>query len=199
MRASVVIPSFSMARFLGETIASVLRNLQPGDEYFVIDGGSTEGSADIIRQHERRFIGWASEPDHGYADALAKGFERATGDILYWVNVGDLLLPDALDAGRHALGRTGVDMIFGGDFYIDEDNQLISSSRGYLRDLRSAMLHGGWTPLPHACYWRRELYRRVGGLDPGLRYTADYDLFLRMALAGRDRFRVLQPIGQSGE
>jgi len=188
MRISVVTPSFNMARFLGETIESVLCNLQPGDEYFVIDGGSKDGSADIIRQYDRQLTGWVSEPDRGYADALAKGFERAAGDILYWVNVGDLLLPGALGAARDALGRTGVDMIFGDDFYIDEDNRVISFSRGYVRDLRAAMLYGGWTPLQDACFWRRELYRRIGGLNAGLRYAADYDLFLRMAVAGRTAY-----------
>lgn len=185
MRISVVTPSFNMARFLGETMASVLANLQAEDEYLVIDGGSTDGSADIVRSHESHLAAWVSEPDRGYADALAKGFERATGDILCWINAGDLLLPGALDAAREAIERTGADMIFGDDFYIDEDSRVISFSRGYVRDLKEAMLYGGWTPLQDACFWRRELYERVGGLDRDLKYAADYDLFLRMALAGK--------------
>jgi glycosyltransferase involved in cell wall biosynthesis len=188
VRISIVTPSFNLGRYLDETMASVLGNLVPGDEYFVIDGGSTDGSAEIIRRHEGRLAGCVSEPDRGYADALAKGFARATGDILCWINAGDLLLAGALDAAREAMADTGADMIFGDDFYIDEDSRVILFSRGYVRDLRRAMLFGGWTPLQDACFWRRSLYERVGGLDPGLQYAADYDLFLRMALAGRTEY-----------
>jgi glycosyltransferase involved in cell wall biosynthesis len=184
-RVSVVTPSFNMASYLAGTIESTLANLRPGDEYFVIDGGSTDGSVDIIRRYANRLTGWVSETDRGYADALAKGFARAAGDILCWINAGDLLLDGALDAAREALAATGGDMIFGDDFYIDESGKVISLSRGYVRDLRAAMLYGGWTPLQDACFWRRSLYERVGGIDSSFRYAADYDLFLRFAIAGR--------------
>jgi glycosyltransferase involved in cell wall biosynthesis len=183
MRISVVTPSFNMARYLEDTITSVIANLREGDEYFVIDGGSTDGSADIIRRYASRLTGWVSENDAGYADALKKGFERATGDILCWINVGDMYLSGALDAARK-LFTGDLDMIFGDDFYIDEANQVLSYSRGWVPDLRMATLYGGWTPLQDACFWRRDLYQKIGGIDGTLQYAADYDLFLRMALAG---------------
>jgi glycosyltransferase involved in cell wall biosynthesis len=185
---TVVTPCLNMAPYLGATIDSVLANLRPGDEYFIIDGASTDGSADVIRRYADRLTGWVSEPDRGYADALRKGFARATGDILCWINAGDLLLPGALDAAREALEATGADMIFGDDFYIDEDGRVISLSRGHVRNLRAAMLYGGWTPLQDACFWRRSIYDQVGGIDAGLRYAADYDLFLRIALAGETSY-----------
>jgi GT2 family glycosyltransferase len=166
----------------------VIKNLRPADQYFIIDGGSTDGSVDVIRSYADHITDWVSEPDRGYADALAKGFARAGGDILCWINVGDLLLPRALDAVRDALEQTDADMIFGDDFYIDEDGRVISHSRGYVRHLRDAMLYGGWTPLQDACFWRRDLYDRVGGIDASLRFAADYDLFLRMALYGRPSY-----------
>jgi glycosyltransferase involved in cell wall biosynthesis len=169
-------------------VESVLQNLSPDDEYFVIDGGSTDGSVDIIRQYDSRLTGWVSEADRGYADALAKGFARATGDILCWINSGDLLLPGALDEARQALTDTGAEMVFGDDFYVDEEGQVIFFSRGYVQDLRSAMLYGGWTPLQDACFWRTQLYERAGGMNPDLRYAADFDLFLRMALHGTCRY-----------
>ncbi len=184
MRISVVTPSFNMAPYLEDTIASVISNLRPGDEYFVIDGGSTDGSVDIIRRYEGSLTGWVSEPDAGYADALAKGFSRATGDVLCWINAGDMYLSGALDAARKRL-TNDLDMIFGDDFYIDEDNRVLSYSHGWVPDLRVATLYGGWTPLQDACFWRRELYLKIGGIDRSLRYAADYDLFLRMAIAGR--------------
>jgi glycosyltransferase involved in cell wall biosynthesis len=184
VRISVVTPSFNMAPYLEETITSVLANLREDDEYFIIDGGSTDGSVEIIRRYEGRLSGWVSEPDHGYADAIGKGFDLATGDILCWINAGDLYLSGAFDVARRSL-TDDVDMIFGDDFYIDESNQVLLYSRGWVPDLRLAMLYGGWTPLQDACFWRRSLYQGIGGIDRSLRYAADYDLFLRMALAGR--------------
>jgi glycosyltransferase involved in cell wall biosynthesis len=184
VRISVVTPSLNMAPYLEDTVTSVIGNLRPGDEYFVIDGGSTDGGVDIIRRHEGNLTGWISEPDGGYANALAKGFERASGDILCWINAGDLYLSNALDAARKLLTKD-LDMIFGDDFYIDEHNKILSYSNGWVPDLRMATLYGGWTPLQDACFWRRDLYRKIGGIDQSLRYAADYDLFLRMALAGR--------------
>ena len=187
-RISVVTPNLNLGRYLRATIESVLGNLSTGDEYFIIDGGSTDGSVDIIRSYGSRVTGWVSEPDKGYADALAKGFGRATGDMLCWINAGDLLLPGALDAARRALTDTDAEMIFGDDLYLDEEGRVIFFSRGYVKDLHSAMLYGGWTPLQDACFWRRDLYERVGGINPSLRYAADFDLFFRMALQGRCQY-----------
>jgi len=187
MRISIVTPSFNMAPYLEDTIKSVLSNLQDGDEYFIIDGASTDGSVDIIRRYESQLSGWVSEPDNGYADALGKGFDRATGEILCWINAGDLYLSGALNAARQQL-TDDLDMIFGDDFYIDEDNLILAFSCGWVPDLRAAMLYGGWTPLQDACFWRRSLYEEIGGIDRSLKFAADYDLFLRMTLAGRTSY-----------
>ena len=187
MRTSVVTPSFNMGRYLEDTITSVLANLRDGDEYFIIDGGSTDGSVDIIERYKDRITGWVSEPDKGYAEAIAKGFARASGDILCWINAGDLYLAGAFEAACR-LFEPGTEFIFGDDFYVNEDNKILAFSRGWVPSLRTAMLYGGWTPLQDACFWRRELYRKVGGIDAGLQYAADYDLFLRMALASHARY-----------
>ena len=187
MRISVVTPSFNLAPYLEQTIASVIANLREGDEYFVIDGGSTDGSVDIIKRYEKHISGWISEPDGGYADALAKGFERASGDILCWINASDLYLAGAFDAAQRLL-TDDLDMIFGSDLYIDAKSRVLFYNHGWVPDLRSAMLYGGWTPLQDACFWRRSLYQAVGGIDRSLRFAADYDLFLRMALVGRTSY-----------
>lgn len=187
MRISVVTPSFNMGRYLELTIKSVVANLRSGDEYFIVDGGSTDGSLNIIRGYEHRLAGWISEADEGYADAIGKGFAGATGDILCWMNAGDFYLSGALDVARKAF-TDDRDMIFGDDFYVDEANRILSFSRGWVPDLRSATLFGGWTPLQDACFWRRSLYEAVGGINRSLRYAADYDLFLRMAQTGRTAY-----------
>ena len=79
----VVTPNFNMAGYLAETIDSVLANLGPDDRYFVVDGGSTDGSLDILKQYEGRISGWVSEPDRGYADAVAKGFAMASSQCQF--------------------------------------------------------------------------------------------------------------------
>lgn len=180
MRISVVTPSFNMAPYLEDTITSVIRNLRPGDEYFVIDGGSMDGSVDIIRRYEKQLTGWVSEPDRGYADAIGKGFDRATGDILCWINSSDLYLSGAFEMASKLL-TDQMDLIFGDNFYIDEHNRVLAFSKGWVPNLCNATLYGGWTPLQEACFWRRDLYERIGGISRSLEYAADYDLFLRMS------------------
>jgi glycosyltransferase involved in cell wall biosynthesis len=187
MRISVVTPNYNMACYLEDTIKSVIENLRPGDEYFVIDGGSTDGSLDVIRRYEKQLTAWVSESDEGYADAIGKGFDRATGDILCWINSSDLYLAGALETASSLM--TGqIDLIFGDNFYIDERNRVLRFSKGWVPDLRAATLYGGWTPLQEACFWRRELYESVGGIDTSLQFAADYDLFLRMSSATRAEY-----------
>lgn len=188
MNFTVVTPNYNMGEYLGETIESVLRNLRPRDEYFIIDGGSTDNSVDVIRSYESRITGWISERDKGYADALAKGFKRSTADFQCWINSGDLLLQGALDSARQLLAESAADMIFGDDLYIDEQGIVIQVSNGHVGNLSDMMLYGGWTPLQDACYWRRDFYEKVGGLNPEQKYAADYDLFLRMSLHGECRY-----------
>lgn len=178
---TVVTPSMNMGRYLAETIESVVENMQAGDEYYVIDGGSSDQSLQIIRSYNQVLTGWVSEPDNGYAHALRKGFENCRTDFMCWINAGDLLLPGALDRARSVLEESGAECIFGDDFYIDNASRVISFSRGYVRSLQDAMCYGGWTPLQDACFWRRSLYKRVGGINRDLRHAADYDLFLRFS------------------
>jgi glycosyltransferase involved in cell wall biosynthesis len=181
---TVVTPNYNMGRYLAETIESVLCNLRPGDEYFVIDGGSSDESVDIIRRYESRLTGWVSERDAGYADAITKGFRRGNGELLAWINSSDLLLRGALDCARHFLSNPDLELIFGDDYRIDEDGTVIFRSYGGTDNLRNMMLYAGWTPLQDACFWRRSLYERVGGLNPATRYAADFELFLKFALNG---------------
>ena len=180
-----------MEAYLERTIESVIKNLRHGDKYFIVDGGSTDGSVNIIRSYEKYLTGWVSEPDQGYSDALSKGFGKVHSEYLCWINSGDLLLYGALDEARSRLSFSKADMIFGDDFYIDEDDKIIFHSYGKTRSLKNMMLYGGWTPLQDACFWRRKLYDAVGGLDVRLTHAADYDLFLRMSMVGQCEYAPL--------
>ena len=95
-RISIVTPSYNQARFLEQSMRSILDQGYPNLEYIVMDGGSTDGSAEIIHRYAGWLAYWASEPDGGQADAIRHGFARATGEILAWVNSDDLLLPGSL-------------------------------------------------------------------------------------------------------
>lgn len=187
-RISIVTPNYNMSNYLEDTICSVLDNLGVEDEYFVVDGGSSDFSQQIIEKYESKITKWVSEKDEGYADAIAKGFRMATGDILCWINSGDLLLPGAFSEVKKIFSEENVDLIFGDDFYIDEENKIIRHSRGYSRKLRSSMLYGSWTPLQDACFWKRRVYEAVGGINSSLKYAADYDLFLKMSLNGNYQY-----------
>ncbi len=181
---SIVTPNYNMASFLSATIESVLRNMKQGDEYFVIDGGSSDGSVDVIRKYEASLTGWITERDKGYADALVKGFKKSSGTFMCWINSGDLLLDGALDTARQALSVSGANLIFGDDIFIDEQNRVISYSNGRVVSLKNMMLYGGWTPLQDACFWERSLYDRIDGINSNLKYAADFDFFLRASCTG---------------
>ena len=101
-KITVVTPSFNQARFLDETLRSVLAQRDEIHEFFVIDGGSTDASVEIIRRYDSQIDWWVSEADAGQADAIHKGFSRAHGDVLYWINSDDVLLPGAIARVRQA-------------------------------------------------------------------------------------------------
>src|SRR5262245_28439570 len=122
-RFTIVTPSFNQARFLERALRSVAEQDYPHVEHFVIDGGSTDGSVDVIRKYAHRLAGWVSERDAGQADALDKGFRRATGDILAWINSSDEYLPGAFRrvAERYVSGRPA---FFCGDVeVVDEEDR----------------------------------------------------------------------------
>ena len=180
-RVSIVTPLCNQRQFIEETIRSVLLQGYPDLEYIIMDGGSTDGSVDIIRKYEKWLAYWVSEPDSGYADALNKGFERATGGIFAWINSSDLYAPYALTHVCKCFLDPSVGMIFGNDASINEEGRVLQQVKIRVRNLRRAMLYGRWTPLQDACFWRGEIHRRVGGLNFGLCYAGDFDLFLRMS------------------
>lgn len=176
---SVVTPSYNQADYLEETIQSVLSQSYPHVEYIVMDGGSTDGSVKILERYDEEIDHWVSEPDDGQTDAIAKGFDRASGDILCWLNSDDLMKPGTLNVVAGIFENDPeLDLIYGDTEYLYPDGSTKLKPR--LRYEYPIMLYAfNLIPQPSS-FFTAEAYGEAGGLDPDFDYTMDYDLFLRM-------------------
>ena len=183
-RVSIVTPSYNQARFLEQTIQSVLEQDYPNLEYFVMDGGSTDGSLEIIQRYAPRLAGWVCEKDRGQTDALNKGFARATGQILAWLNSDDTYEPGAVSAAVAALtSRPDAAAIYGEANFIDENGRVIGRFPAAQTDL--PRLRRGYVHVPQqATFFRGDLWRAIGPLDPSFYFAMDYDLWVRLAGSG---------------
>jgi glycosyltransferase involved in cell wall biosynthesis len=180
-KISIVTPSYNQGQFLEETIRSVLLQGYPNLEYIIMDGGSTDNSVEIIKKYEPWLTYWVSEKDNGQADAIHRGFEKATGDIICWLNSDDYLLPGALLlVGKTFAEFSGLEFAIGGGIVVDINGELIRKYYSFPQDFRS-ILGGGQFFLQMSSFWRRDAYEFVGGLDTSLEFCFDYDLFLRLA------------------
>lgn len=184
-RISLVTCSYQQARFLDQAIRSVRAQQYPNLEYIAIDGGSTDGSADIIARHADIMSYWVSEPDRGQTDALMKGFERSSGEICGWLCSDDLLLPGALErVGRYFREHPKVDAVFGDSIWIDADGKPLRPKREMSFN-RFVCLHDhNFVPQP-SMFWRRSLYDAVGGLCRDFDMAMDQDLWLRFSAVTR--------------
>jgi glycosyltransferase involved in cell wall biosynthesis len=194
-RITVVTPSFNQGEFLEDTIKSVLSQGYPNLEYIVMDGGSTDGSSEIIKKYEKHLYHWESVTDKGQADAIRKGFSMATGDILAWLNADDCYAEGALFRIAELFKQDEGDIFYGDEYVIDPSGG-IAGSRCSLpfpgRTLGLAFfIFGGFWTFQTTSFWKKKFYDKCGGVDPGYFFTMDVDLFIRMLLAGA-RFRYVR-------
>jgi glycosyltransferase involved in cell wall biosynthesis len=184
---SIVTPSYNQAVYLEETIQSVLSQDYPRIEHIIVDGGSTDGSLEIIQRYERdarhqnRLGWWISERDQGQTDAINKGFAHAKGDILAWLNSDDTYLPYAVgEAVEYLQNHPEVGMIYGDANLIDKVGDVIGIFPARQTDYRR--LRRGYVHIPQqASFFRAGLWRQVGPLDPTFYFAMDYDLWVRLA------------------
>ena len=176
---SIVTPSFNQGRYLEETIRSVLRQDYPSVEYIIIDGGSSDGSVDIIKKYEDRLAYWVSEKDRGQTHALIKGFSRAKGVYMGWLCSDDTLEPSMIKISVHYLKKNpSLGMTFGDRIRIDAKGNIYSLDR--FPAFKPRYLRWGISIPQETVLFRRDVYEKVGGLDESLQMVMDFDLWCKI-------------------
>jgi glycosyltransferase involved in cell wall biosynthesis len=184
---SIVTPSYNQAAYLEQAIRSVLDQNYPNIEYLVVDGGSTDGSVDIICKYQNRLAWWVSEPDQGQADGINKGLARARGDIVGWLNSDDYYLAGAVARAAAALMTDShLAMVYSDVLAVNGQGQLINIMRyddWDLADLMAFNIIG-----QPGVFMRRSVLQQTGYLDLSYRYILDHHLWLRVARVGRIKY-----------
>lgn len=179
-RISIVTPSYNQGQFLEETIRSILLQGYPNLEYIIIDGGSTDESVEIIRKYEQHLAYWVSEKDSGQANAINKGFQRVTGEVVAWLNSDDVYEAAAVQrAAKFLVARPDCGMIYGACHLVDEEGRHVGLMGSPEFDL-THLLMDSYVP-QQATFFRRSVLDKVGLLHEDFHYAMDYDLWLRIA------------------
>jgi len=190
LRISVVTPSFNQAEFLEQTILSVIGQNYSELEYIIMDGGSTDGSVEIIRKYEKKLSFWISEKDNGQSHAINKGFNRATGDILLWLNSDDMLLPNVLKILNEEVVKRGDAVYFGNCIHFEETDKLKTWGSNALGLARNADIKDVDYIIQPSSFWTRKVYEDIGPLSESLHYGFDWEWFIRARIAGIPFFPV---------
>ena len=185
---SIITPSYNQARYLPATIESVLGQDYPNIEYIIVDGGSNDGSREIIEQYADRLAWWVSEKDKGQTSAINKGFARANGEILAWLNSDDTYEPGAIrEAVAFMLENPDVGLVYGDCNFIDENGRAFGLFGAAQTDYQK--LKQGYVHIPQqSSFWRADLWKQVAPLDESFFFAMDYDLWVRLAKVSELRY-----------
>ncbi len=179
-RVTVVTPSYNQAQFLEQTILSVLGQGYPDLEYMIVDGASQDGSVEIIKRYADRLNWWVSEKDRGQSEAINKGFARATGDIVGWLNSDDLYQPGAIASAVEAFrDHPDAGLVFSDVLAIDGENRVLNLMR--CGDWGLDELMSFHTLNQPGVFMKRSVLEKAGYLDPDYHYLLDTQLWLKMA------------------
>lgn len=186
---SIITPSFNQAGFIGRTIESVRQQDYAHIEHIVVDGGSTDGTQELLRFYADTYpLRWFSEQDRGQADAINKGFAMAKGDIVGWVNSDDTFAAGALNCvATEFAQRAGIGWVHGDGIWIDENDRVIGEWISQSENLLGLLTDSYYIVQP-TVFFRRSLLDTLGGLDESLHFTLDIDFFWRMALLSRGHY-----------
>ncbi|MBU1863858.1 MAG: glycosyltransferase [Candidatus Omnitrophica bacterium] len=183
-KITVVTPSYNQKEFLEKTILSVLNQNYPNLEYIIIDGGSTDGSIEVIKKYERYLGCWLSESDRGQADALNKGFTKATGDIIGWQNSDDLYLPNTfMQIAEIFSHNPSIDVLYGNRFDIDDNDAIIGESR-FTKFSKFIFQYEGIALGTQVTFWKRDIFKKIGLLKIDFHFALDWEFFLRAGCQG---------------
>jgi len=180
MKISLVTPCFQASRYIAETIESVLKQDYREIEYWIIDGGSTDGTQDIIRKYESDpRLRWISEKDKGQSDALNKGLGRCTGDVFNWINADDAFTPGALRAVAEAFTVSQADIVSGQtlEFSESKPEETTLCQLPVRRTAEETICRGIYCQ--PSTFWRLDILRQFGGVDPALHYVMDWHMWVR--------------------
>jgi len=178
---SIITPSFNQSRYIEATINSVLSQDYPNIEYMIVDGGSRDGTVEIVKKYENKLAWWVSEKDKGQTDAINKGFARAKGEILAWLNSDDTYEPGAISAAvKYLQEHPEAGMVYGDCNFINEDGRVIGKFGA--AQTNQKLLRQGYVHIPQqTMFFRTELWKQVGPLDPSFYFAMDYDLWTRIS------------------
>ncbi len=200
-KVSIITPSFNQAGFLESTIKSVLDQHYSKLEYQIFDGGSRDGSLEIIKMYSDKLSYWEIKKDNGQSHAVNKGFERASGDILSWINSDDIINQGSIHKIVTVFNNPEIKWLTGDCEVIDEKGKII----GYYRsELPNSSFH--WLNMfvrGYSCsiiqpstFWRREVINSVGNLNESLHYSFDHEFFYRVYKAFGPPFVINEPLSQ---
>lgn len=192
-KITIITPSFNQGHFIEDTILSIVEQGYPNLEYIIMDGGSTDETIDILHAYTDQITYWESQRDNGQSHAINKGTEKATGDIIQWINSDDLLLPGSLETVAKALMEDpNIEMVAGKAIKFGEGRaeQTVPRKKEYA-DFE-AFLFEAWYMQP-ACFFRGDVFKQLMPLNEALNYTMDTDMFVRyFLLSGKDRIKHIE-------